>query len=237
MIRPPIVFIGPTGYGLRVDRFARSGPASLGSLFKAFEEGYKTFVLVDGLYGTVPSVWHKEIFYLLSQRCTIYGLSSIGALRAADMAHFGMQGFGLIYRLYRSATIVDDDEVCILHAGEELDYMPLTQAMINLRFTFRNMRRQGILSYPDEQLLCERAKAVHFSERSDATIVDLIKLVTNLDQSAAALLYNKFKVNQKRRDLDSFILSFGNNLRQRTSLPIDFPATYHWNEHFIGQLK
>ena len=106
------VFVGPTLTGTKLDgRVKRFGPAQLGSIYLAARSGYKVIGLVDGIFGNVPNVWHKEILYALDHGCVVCGSSSIGALRAAELHAYGMHGIGLCYRLYKAGVITDDDEV------------------------------------------------------------------------------------------------------------------------------
>src|SRR5438270_6241334 len=106
------IFAGPSLAEGEVDcRIKRFGPAQLGSVYLATKAGYNVIGLIDGIFGNVPTVWHKEILYAIDHGCLVYGSSSIGALRAAELYAYGMRGVGLCYRLYRAGVITDDDEV------------------------------------------------------------------------------------------------------------------------------
>ena len=61
--------------------------------------------VIDGYFEVVPTVWHKEILWAMSQGIHVYGAASIGALRAAELAEFGMNGVGQIYQQYRSGEL------------------------------------------------------------------------------------------------------------------------------------
>jgi len=50
-----------------------------------------------GYFEIVPTVWHKEILWAMDRGIHVYGGASIGALRAAELADFGMTGIGQIY--------------------------------------------------------------------------------------------------------------------------------------------
>ena len=74
------IFVGPSLNETRLDgTIKRFGPAQLGSIYLAAKSGYKIIGLVDGIFGNVPSVWHKEILYALDQGCVVCGSSSTGA--------------------------------------------------------------------------------------------------------------------------------------------------------------
>ena len=50
--------------------------------------------IIDGYFQPVPSVWHKEILWAMAQGVHVFGSASMGALRAAELAPFGMRGVG-----------------------------------------------------------------------------------------------------------------------------------------------
>ena len=132
------VFVGPSLCGIELDRrMVNFGPALLGSVYLAAKAGYKVIGLIDGIFGNVPSVWHKEILYAIDRGCVVYGSSSVGALRAAELHHYGMKGIGLCYRLYRTGLITDDDEVALLHGDASTRYFHFSEPLINARLTLR----------------------------------------------------------------------------------------------------
>ena len=99
-----IVFAGPSIHGVSsqfLDGFTVLPPAACGDLARSVRDGATAIALIDGLFETTASVWHKELLWALSKGVRLFGSSSMGALRAAEMWPFGMLGFGLVYRLYR----------------------------------------------------------------------------------------------------------------------------------------
>src|SRR5690606_24942574 len=101
---------------------------------------------IDGYFEHVPSVWHKEILWAMQEGIHVYGAASMGALRAAELAAFGMVGVGAIYEAYATNALEDDDEVAVAHASAEEGYRPLSNAMVDVRATFETAFVQGILS-------------------------------------------------------------------------------------------
>ena len=61
------VFVGPTRVPKkaypRIDFFP---PAALGSVYRAFQQGYRRIGIIDGFFGNTPSVWHKEIMFVIA---------------------------------------------------------------------------------------------------------------------------------------------------------------------------
>jgi hypothetical protein len=127
--------------------------------------------LIDGVFGQSLSVWHKEILFALSLGIHVYGASSLGALRAAETAAFGMVGVGEVFRQYASGELIDDDDVALAHGEADSGFRPASEPMVNLRKTFERARDEGIL---DEEL-CRRwiavAKAIYFPDRTMAAVL------------------------------------------------------------------
>ena len=81
-------------------------------------------MLIDGLFDASPAVRHKELLQLMARGVPVIGAASMGALRAAELAPFGMIGVGRIFTAYAAGALVGDDEVALLHGPEELGWTP-----------------------------------------------------------------------------------------------------------------
>ena len=95
----PAIFVGPTLWhdDARVYRgFTRRPPASEGDVYRTACKRPLAIGLIDGCFENVPSVWHKEILWALTQGIHVFGSASMGALRAAELETFGMIGVGRI---------------------------------------------------------------------------------------------------------------------------------------------
>jgi hypothetical protein len=122
--------------------------------------------LIDGVFLSLPSVWHKEILYAIEQGVAVYGASSMGALRAAETDTFGMVGVGEIYRMYASEELIDDDEVVTVHGPEDTGYCRLSEPMVNVRATFGHAKDEGIINSNVCEQLTAIAKSIYFPERT-----------------------------------------------------------------------
>ena len=149
------------------------GPARQGDVFHAVRDhGARVIGLIDGAFLDVPAVWHREILWALKSGVRVFGAASMGALRAAELHSFGMQGVGTIFEAYRSGvlpgwaeTFEDDDEVAVVHAPKELGYRPLSDAMVDIRFTLAEAVGSGVLTEGSRDALAARMKALHFPDR------------------------------------------------------------------------
>src|SRR5262245_27105209 len=91
-------------------------------------------VIVDGYFHLRNlSVSHLEIRTALKLGWTVWGLSSMGAIRAAEMHHVGVHGFGDVFARYRDDDDFRDDEVALLHEPTP-PYRELSEPLVNIRF-------------------------------------------------------------------------------------------------------
>lgn len=141
-------------------------PAAQGDVYRAALERPEAIGLVDGYFDSVPAVWHKEILWAMSEGIHVFGAASMGALRAAELAPFGMEGVGTIFEAFHSGELEDDDEVAISHAPGEEGFRPLSEAMVNLRATLGKAEREGLLSAEVRTELERLAKELHYPERN-----------------------------------------------------------------------
>lgn len=146
--------------------FDMRGPARQGDVYRAALEGPAAIGLVDGYFEAVPAVWHKEILWALSRGIRVYGAASIGALRAVELAPFGMVGVGRVFEAYRDGVLVDDDEVALLHGPAETGYLPLTEAMVNVRATLERATGDGVIDHAAADKLADIAKAIFYKDRT-----------------------------------------------------------------------
>src|SRR5262249_33855236 len=86
-------------------------PIQQGDLLQLMYDWPDVLGVIDGYFCYVPAVLHKEILIALERGIRILGAASLGALRAAELDSFGMEGVGEIYRMYKTGQIDGDDEV------------------------------------------------------------------------------------------------------------------------------
>ena len=141
-------------------------PVKQGEVYEAAQNRPAIIGIIDGYFEVTPTVWHKEILWAMAQGIHVYGSASIGALRAAELYHFGMIGVGYVFSAYRDGTLTDDDEVAVLHGPEELGYPAVTEAMVNMRVAFEMAVAEGVLDPSLAADLIEIGKTLFYKERS-----------------------------------------------------------------------
>jgi hypothetical protein len=141
------VFVGPT---LSAEEARKEldavylPPAAQGDVYRAARERPEAIGLIDGYFERVPAVWHKELLWAMAEGIHVYGSASMGALRAAELAPFGMRGFGATFEAFLHGDLEDDDEVAVMHAPAEEGYRPLSEAMVNIRATLASAERAEV---------------------------------------------------------------------------------------------
>lgn len=228
-----VLFVGPSlGGGLAAARNMSPcidfrPPAVCGDILKAVEDGATAIGLVDGYFGDLPSVWHKEILYALEHDVAVAGGASMGALRAAECAPFGMVGLGSIFEDYQSGRLLDDEAVALVHAPQALGWLPLSVPWVDFEPTIDALHAGGEISSAERKKLLLSGRFLHFSERTYARVVDECHFrKARRDQLLAALRKNRI---ERKRDDARLVLEW---LRRDEFMPINrdwhFAATSHW---------
>jgi hypothetical protein len=167
------VFTGPTisaGECLAELDAVYLPPVAQGDVFRLARREPKAIGIVDGYFDHVAAVWHKEILWAMSQGIHVYGSASMGALRAAELAPFGMRGVGAIFESFLEGTLEDDDEVAVAHGLADSGYRSASDAMVNIRATLARAEAEGVLAAATRAQLERIAKERFYPDRSLRTL-------------------------------------------------------------------
>ena len=205
-----VVFTGPT---ISAEEAAATleavylPPAARGDLYRAARQRPTAIGLIDGLFERVLAVGHKEILWAMHRGIHVFGAASMGALRAAELSTFGMEGVGSIYTAYMSGTLEDDDEVAVRHGPADVAYRGQSEAMVNIRATLQAAESAGVLTVPTRIALESVAKDLFYAERSFPRVLELARAqgipTDDLEVFSAWLPDNR--VDQKRADALSML--------------------------------
>ncbi len=177
-------------------------PVSEGDVYRAARDAPVAIGIVDGYFENVPSVWHKEILYALERGIRVFGAASMGALRAAELAAFGMEGVGAVFEAYRDGVLEDDDEVAVIHGPPQFGYPALSEAMVNIRRTLSEAFAGGVIGADTQRSLVTDAKSLPYRERSYAATLELGQRRGLPDEELEAfrIWLPEGRVDQKRED-------------------------------------
>ncbi len=169
-----IVFVGPTLVRAEVARVLPDAtiapPVSVGDVLRlARRRTVRRIAIIDGYFERMAAVWHKEILIALERGIEVWGAASMGALRAAELAPFGMVGVGTIYQAFARGELEADDEVAVAHLPAEYGYRATSDALVNLR---DGIARAPMLTTRTRTRLVELAKARFYRERTWARLIE-----------------------------------------------------------------
>ncbi len=157
MSQPVHIFAGPTLFGtpFHADAAQRvpgaeiqwRPPARRGDIEALIAECREPGVLAlaDGTFHAYPSVRHIELRDALEAGWTVYGLCSMGAIRACEMAHMGMKPWGRVAQMFCADPDLADDEVALVH-GAEHPFLPISEPMLHIREYLAQMIARGLLT-------------------------------------------------------------------------------------------
>lgn len=155
-------------------------PIQCGDIIRLLRLNPKKIIIIDGLYETVPAVWHKEIMIALCLGIEVWGAASMGALRAAELYPYGMQGWGSVYEDFKTGKLNDDDEVAVLHKGKTERFAPVNDAMVNIRATCDYAYLHKLLTLEEKNTLLNACKQQFYPYRS------LHNAILQLDEKTCA---------------------------------------------------
>ncbi len=206
-----IVFVGPSlpealGREL-LPGAVFENPARCGDVYRAERRGARWIGLIDGYFEHSLSVWHKEILWALSRGVRVYGAGSMGALRAAELASFGMVGVGRTFEQFRAGELEDDDEVAVVHEPSEQHYRVRSEAMVNIRATLERAVAHGSLDVTSAARLLAETKALFYPERTAGALMRIAtqQLDPTKSRSFRRWLDEHGVVNQKRTDAEELL--------------------------------
>jgi hypothetical protein len=201
-----IIFLGPS---LDIDSARQVceakflPPAQMGDIYLAcLRQRPAAIGLIDGLFERTPAVWHKEILYAMSLGVRVYGGSSMGALRAAELHVFGMQGVGRIFQDYSLGKLEDDDEVALVHGTSDCGFASQSEALVNIRYGLEAAQLVGAITTQTADLCLRLVRSQFYPDRSWQSVYALAHTAGVLDAEISALrcYVEQNKPNQKRAD-------------------------------------
>jgi hypothetical protein len=199
------VFVGPTLKPQEVLDVCDAiclPPAGQGDVYRVARQRPRAIGIIDGYFSGVPSVWHKEILWALSEGIHVFGSASMGALRAAELHHFGMRGIGGIFEAFRDGVLEDDDEVAVVHGPAETGFVPISEPMVNIRATLDHAATERVLCAESRERIGSLAKSIFFPGRTWPAILGAARAdgIAEAKLDALARWLPQGRVDQKRVD-------------------------------------
>lgn len=165
-----------------------------------------SLALADGYFHQALSVGHAELRDAIGRGWRVWGLSSLGAIRAYEMRDFGMLGYGAVYEMFCNSEDFRDDEVALLHASDP-PYRPISEPLVHLRAALQYLQMHGIVT---PQLARDAEVWLMSIWYGDRTLPALVRFLTTASTSEQAAHvaecladFDRFRV--KGQDLARFV--------------------------------
>ncbi|KAF5066862.1 TfuA-like protein [anaerobic digester metagenome] len=146
-------------------------------------EGAEVVGIIDGVFLQSCSVGHREILSLLNRKVRVIGGGSMGALRAAEMGHYGMTGVGRIFRMYASGEVQGDDEVALVFDPETME--PLSEPLVNLRILLDEAWMADVIGDEHRARILSEMRSIYYPRRTVATFLEVARRTLG-DKNAGA---------------------------------------------------
>ncbi len=208
-----VLFAGPSTFRLADELLTQSGmvvypPAKRGDIAALTGSCAEpcTVILADGIFHSELAVGHVELREAISQGWDVWGVSSMGAIRASEMHHLGMKGYGRVFELFAADVDFSDDEVALLHAPMP-PYFPITEPLVHTRFLIDHLHGSNLLGGDAAAAIIASLKARWFGFRTEELLEKLLCEMGGLDLPAcksALQLREQFRV--KNQDLANLLL-------------------------------
>jgi hypothetical protein len=147
-----VIFAGPSLFGSGIDtdsdpRLHWCPPARRGDVERLVNScGLPGIIgLADGIFYSYPSVGHVELREAIEIGWRIFGLCSMGAIRAAEMRHMGLKPWGRIALNFCEDLNCPDDEVALIHNSEP-PFTPLSEPMVHIREFLSQLQRNNLIA-------------------------------------------------------------------------------------------
>ncbi|MCW5806763.1 MAG: hypothetical protein KIT31_30655 [Deltaproteobacteria bacterium] len=124
-----------------------------------------TLIVVDGRFHQVLAVGHIELRDAIAAGWSVWGLSSLGAIRAHELRDHGMRGFGRVFDLYTAPGDFRDDEVTLLHELEP-PYRELSEPLVHLRLALHALASDATITLERAGALVAELEHMYFGDRT-----------------------------------------------------------------------
>jgi hypothetical protein len=162
-------------------------------------------VIVDGVFHDKLAVGHAEIRDAIQRGWKVWGLSSMGAIRAREMSALGMRGFGRVFERFAGEADFQDDEVALLHEPTP-PYRAVSEPLVHLRAAIEYLLEQGIVSQAVATAAVDDLKSRWFGERTvRGTIEALARRAPEASDAIRRELNDFQRFALKTRDLEIFL--------------------------------
>lgn len=224
-----VVFLGPsldviTAQSILIANYFP--PIKMGDIYSLLTANLETIIIIDGeFHGSTP-IWQREILAALNKGITVIGTASMGALRALELAPYGMIGTGIIYDWYEQEFIEGDDEVSLLHSSAEQGYKNISEPLVNIRYTLIKAEESGLLTTQEKNHIFSDLKNTYYGHRTYNLLFKslIFQNIPKTRQQKLTQFIQEHRIDLKRKDAINTLRNYarGNLYKTKSSISYDF---------------
>jgi len=213
--RSCFIFAGPSLYGAAIAEQACASitwlpPVKRGDVQHLVAEQEPCHIaIVDGLFHQQLAVGHIELRNAVRSGWTIWGLSSMGAIRAYEMRGLGVRPFGRVYSYFLRHPTFRDDEVALLHHASA-PYRCTSEPLIHIRVALEDQVAKGFLTSAVRDHIIQNLSSMWFGHRTLDVLLQLINTYAGSDDRIDSIRlidgFQKYRI--KSTDLADFVSFF-----------------------------
>jgi len=195
------VYIGPSAYDLKDDFFSAFNVTVYPPVKRfdidnliASSPAPDIIVIVDGIFFPHPAVAHVELRQAIAKGWEIWGLSSMGAIRAFEMRNDGMHGYGFVYGCFYEYDDFRDDEMALLYNPDK-PYHPISEPLINIRYFLSHLVDKNIITLAMCESITNELAQLWFGYRTLDLLEELLSKYSCGDSALSELAdFKKFRI-------------------------------------------
>jgi hypothetical protein len=163
--------------------------------------GYNVIVIIDGRFHQELSVACDEIMDAMRAGVVVFGSSSMGAMRAAELYPYGMRGHGAVFEWIKNSEEFRDDLVAQVFSEDGSNVVGLSMAYVDLHFNLVEMTRTGQISEATFEAVTSTARALHYTERTPAGLRAALQTLGETEEEVLSATSRSLAFgSQKQRD-------------------------------------
>ena len=207
-----VLFAGPSAWGLAPACVQDAAidwrpPVRRGDIERLVDESAQPGVVIvcDGVFKVAAAVSHRELCGAIDAGWQVWGVSSLGAIRAHELRGEGMIGFGTVHAMFDRFEDFTDDEMCLLHFPEA-PYFPLSVPLVNLRHALDQRAGELGISQASADETIARLRALWFGDRTEERIRSVMVDAAGVDDHRVTALLDWLKQHRvKTTDLQHLL--------------------------------
>ncbi len=180
-----------------------SKPVARTDLKEDIKNGIHIIGLVDGVFLNQLAVSPSEIMDCIRHGIKVFGSSSMGALRAAELDQYGMVGVGDIYNLVKKNEDFEDDFLGQTFYEDDLDKR--STPFIDVYLVLKKLHAENVISKDVMSFAIRKFRNMHYSDRGVPRLLDVLSRSRFHDQLKESF-YTRMKKMKSTKQEDAIRL-------------------------------